>query len=238
MQFRVDNDAVVEHTNRLEKMHKSDFPLAVRGTLNSMAFDVKQNTMPNKAEKEFVNRQKNFFKANSKVEMANGFNVSTMHSKVGFISLSGTNYAVDDLEQQEHGGDIKGRSFIPLDKARVSNSPNRIVSRNNRISKIKNIVKVSEAKGNNDGQKFIKSVVFAGKGGYVLTDNTLIRVDSLSRQSGKWKFKLKALYSFKKKRSVKVKKTEFMKEASEMSAEKGNRFFIEQAERRFSKAGL
>ncbi|KKN42121.1 hypothetical protein LCGC14_0716250, partial [marine sediment metagenome] len=73
--LNVNTDEVVRYSNKLEKLHRSAFPIAIRGTLNNAAFDVKQKTMPVSAEKEFVNRQPNFFKANSKVNMAKGFNV-------------------------------------------------------------------------------------------------------------------------------------------------------------------
>ncbi|MBL4809315.1 MAG: hypothetical protein JKY43_04565, partial [Phycisphaerales bacterium] len=46
VEFNVNTDAVVSLTNKLEKLHKSAFPVAVRGTLNSAAFDVKQKSMP------------------------------------------------------------------------------------------------------------------------------------------------------------------------------------------------
>src|SRR5687767_16018423 len=85
MELNINSDAVVKHTNTLEKMHRSAMPLAIRNTLNSVAFDVKKNTMPASAEREFVTRAPNFFKANSRVEMARGWNVDSMQSVVGFI---------------------------------------------------------------------------------------------------------------------------------------------------------
>jgi hypothetical protein len=87
--------------------------------LNKAAFDVKQNTMLKSAEASFVKRQPNFFKANSRVEMASGWDLDKMQATVGFNSsgLKGgsNNHAVEDLEQQERGGTIKSRSFIPTD---------------------------------------------------------------------------------------------------------------------------
>lgn len=232
MHFRVDTDEVIEFTNRLEKLNRSAFPSAVRNTLNSLAFDVKQRTMLKVTEKTFTIRQKNFFKANSRVETAKGFHVGSMKSQVGFVSLNGNNYAVDDLEQQEHGGKIDGRSFIPLAPARTSNSLNRNVSRRNRISGIKNIVKTSDSNASSQGEGFVKSVLFAGVGGHVLHKNTLFRVDKI----GDKKFKLKALYSFKKSRSVSVKKTRFMERSADITTRKSTFFFKESAEFQFNKA--
>lgn len=231
-EFRVDTDEVIGFTNRLEKLNRSAFPSAVRNTLNSLAFDVKQRTMLKMTEKTFTIRQKNFFKANSRVETAKGFSLNSMKSQVGFVSLKGNNFAVDDLEQQEHGGDIGGRSFIPLAAARTSNSLNRNVARRNRISGIRNIVKTSDSKSSNEGQGFIKSVIHAGVGGHVLHKNVLFRVDKINGR----KFKLKALYSFKKSRDVSVKKTKFMERSTEITTRKTRFFYKESAEFQFNKA--
>jgi hypothetical protein len=234
MEFRVDNDSVVEFANRLELIKKSHFPSAVKSTLNDLAFDVKLKTMPNVVEKTFINRDKNFFRAMSMVDMAKGSEVNSMVSKVGFIS-NRKNQAVDNLEQQERGGKIEGRSFIAMDAGRVSGSNKRVVSKRNQITKIKNIVNVSDSRAKTDGQKFIQSVQYAGKGGHILNKDTLFRVDNLSKLGNRWKFKLKAIHSFKKGRSVSVKSTHFMEKATKQSSVKGDDFFKKQAEKRFSK---
>lgn len=229
-------DAIVVFANKLEKLPKKAFPNAVRGTLNSLAFDVKKNTMPRSA-KRFVNRDKNFFKANSRVEMARGTNVNSMESIVGFRSLGGTNTAVENLEKQETGGIIPGRSFMPTDAARVSKSKKRKVSRKNRISGIKKIVHVAKTPGKTDGQKFIRSVVEAGKGGHILKENMLFRVDRLSRTGSKWKFRLTAIYSFSKGRSAKIRKaTHFMKKATDKTYQKVEKIWIKEAQRQFDRA--
>lgn len=235
IEFNVNTDSTVVLTNKLEKLHRAAFPNAVRGTLNSLAFDVKSKTMPEQVQKDFVNRQKNFFKANSRVEKAVGFNVDNMSSAVGFKSLGKKNKAVDDLEQQERGGVIGGRSFVPMDSSRVSRSSKRNVSKRNRISGIKNIVKTKEMPGSSKGVKLIKAVTLAERGGYVLTDNALMRVENLKRKSGRWKFKLKAIYSFKKDRTVKIKATHFMKKATEITAKKIDKIYFDEAERQFNK---
>jgi hypothetical protein len=189
-ELNINTDAVVKFANKLEQMNRSALPVAVRTALNSAAFDVKQRTMPQEAHSNFVNRSKNFFKANSKVEMAQGFNVNTMRSTIGFVSkgLSGkNNFAVKDLEGQEHGGKLGGKTFIPLRPAR-GGSGNKLVKPANRLSSIKNIVDAKNARGVNSRQKFIKSAVHAGRGGYVLADykgkQILWRVNSMERTNG------------------------------------------------------
>jgi len=234
--INVNNDAVVNLTNKLEKLHKSAFPVAVRTSLNSAAFDVKKSTMP-KSAKRFQNRDKKFFKSNSSVDMAKGFNTKSMASTVGFVSRRGKNQAVDDLEQQERGGTIKGRSLIAMDSARSSKSNKKKVQKKNRISTMPNVVNSRKVRGANAKQRFVKSVVKAGVGGLVLSEyrgkEILWRVRSLSRSGGK--FKLTALYSYKKGRNVSVKATHFMEKASIKSAKKLDDFYIIEGEKQIKR---
>lgn len=240
MQLNVNTTAVIEYSKKLDQMHKSALPFSIRGALNKAAFDVKQSTMPTTTSQFFRNRSKNFFKANSKVNMASGFNLSSMQSEVGFTKtgLNGeNNYAVDDLEQQERGGSIQKKGFIPLHTAR-GGSPTSLVKPNNRLSKIKNIVRAKNAKGVNDKQRFVKSVYHAGKGGYVLAKyknkEILWRVNSVNRtKSGA--FKLTPLYTFKSGRKVSVRGREFMQKASIQSGSKMEQFYIQEANRQLSK---
>ena len=236
MKINIDADEWVIYTNKLEKLPKSALPNAVRGTLNGLAFDVKKNTMPESAEKTFINRQRNFFKANSRVEMARGSNITTMKSTVGFISLGGTNTAVEDLEKQEKGGVVPGRAFIPTNLARVSKSKRRNVARRHRISGIKNIVRVDNVSGNSENQKFVKAVIEAGKGGHVLRGNMLFFVNSLKRTGSNWKFRLTAIHSFKKGRKARIAKaTHFMEKAVDKTVKKADDIYFKEAERQFLK---
>lgn len=235
MRLDVNTDAVVKFANKLEQLNRSAFPVAVRGTLNGAAFDVKTNTMPKTASEIFTQRKPNFFKATSRVEKAAGFDVNTMKSTVGF---QGNQQAVDDLEQQEKGGKIGSRSFIPMTPARVGNAKNKVIRSNARLSKMK-FVDARKAKGKNDRQKFVKSVHHAGAGGNVLSEwkgkTILWRVNSLKRNE-EGGLKLTPLYSFVKGRAVQIKKTNFMEKASLQSAAKMEQLFIKEANRQFAKA--
>lgn len=234
--FNINSDEVVIHANRLEQISKSAFPVSIRTVLNKAAFDVKTKTMPMQAKNAFINRSQNFFKANSRVEQAQGFKVEGMKATIGFTetSLKGDhNYAVKDLEQQERGGTIRKRAFIPTEKAR-GGSHSKLVKPGNRLSRINKVVDVSKAKGKNEKEKFIKSVLYAGKGGYVLAQrngkSVLWRVNSLNRTAA-GSFKLTELYSYKKGRNIRInKETAFMRKASLASAAKMNNWFKEQAE--------
>lgn len=230
MEFDINMDAAVVFTNQLEKMHRSALPVAVRETLNGAAFDVKMNTMPDEAEDAFVIRKKNFFKAKSSVDRAKGFDISSMEAVVGFI---GDDQAVKDLEAQEHGGEIEGRSFIPMDTARSGNSHDNQVRPSNRITTVKNIINSNTMEGKSAKQQFVNAVSKAGKGGFVLGNNdkqTLFRVKNDGRD-----FKLTPLFSYEKGRDVSVSKTEFMQTATEKSAQELNSIYQKQAEKQIER---
>lgn len=224
----VNSDGIVWFTNQLEKMHQSAFPNAVRGTLTSLAFDVKTNTMPKQANDTFTTRNKTFFKANSKVEKATGFNVNSMSSVVGFYPNNSTknSKAVEELEQQEFGGVIKDRELIPLEGSRITGKRNRKVQTKNRLSKLKaRQIKKSTKKS------FVKDVHKVGKGGYIRTDKSILQVSSIRKNV----FKFKRIYKINNSKSVKIDSTGFMKKASIKSMAKSELIYIKEAQRQFER---
>lgn len=240
--LKIDSKELIGFTNRLEKMRRYDLPLAVRGTLNKAAFNLKQVSMPASAAKHFEKRKPNFFKANSRVQMAGGFKVNEMKSVVGFVSLAAKeNYkSVLELKQQEHGGTIGDRDFIPMDDARTGESSSKMVAAPNRIKKINlgSVVHAKDMKGGSRKQKFLAAAVKAGRGGYVtsgLKRQILRRINSVRYIKGKTVVKSKALYDYDKNRSVKIESTYFMREASLQSASRLNQYYIQEAQRRFAK---
>jgi len=209
MKLNINTDAIVIHTNKLEKLSRSALPNAVRGTLNSLAFDVKSNTMPRSATR-FNKRKKNFFKSQSTVKMAKGFNVSSMESTVGFMSKSKkSGGAVDDLEAQEHGGIIRNREYIPVKTARTGKSNKRMVQKRNRLGNIRNLVHANKMGSKNQGSNFAMAVRRAGKGGFVQSklkgkDVTMVwRVDSTIRKKN-GNFKITPVYIVNKSKTVKA----------------------------------
>lgn len=230
MQLDINTDAAIVFSDILEKIGKSALPNAVRETLSKTALDVKQKTMPKTAETEFVNRSKNFFKANSVVDFAKGKDINSMQAAVGFNSqkLKGqSNFAVKDLEQQEYGGKIDGKSFIPLEPARVSKSYSKNVRANARISNLK-FINAKNQKGKTKEQKFTAAVFKAGVGGNVLGstkkgENIIWKVQRLYKSG---KPKLIPLYDYQKSRKISVKKTNFMSKSAEVSQKKMNSIYV------------
>lgn len=233
MIYEIDSSAVDKYAEKLATLHKSALPTAIRNTLNKAAFNVKQGTLADSAKKNFVNRDKNFFKANSTVKMATGWDIAKMQSEVGMIEkgLQGgsNNYAIKDLEQQEHGGKIDGKSFIAMRGARTGKNTNKKVRSNARMGTIpSNVTPINRRSGASRSQQFIRAAMYAIKNsdGYVLGHQTkgggrtLWKVDSVSINVKSRRMRIKAtpLYNVKKDRSVKVKATHFMEEAAMKSA--------------------
>jgi hypothetical protein len=235
MQLNINSDELVKFTNRLERLSKNDVPRVIKKTLDKVAMDVKKTTMPKTASQEFTTRRANFFKANSRVEFSKSSrNMNDLYSTVGFVPLSGTNKAVDDLEQQEHGGQIGGRSFVPLDQARVGRSYSRNVQAKNRLSNLNNIASARSNRARSRKARFIRTAIHVGQGGVFISErNIVFRVDKIKRFRGErnTSLKLTPLYSYKRGRSVRVDKTKFMERSSLESAQKLNDTFIDEAQK-------
>lgn len=244
MNIKIDTSKLHAHAMTMSGIGKYTFPNAIRATLNSLAFDVKTVTIEKSASNSFTRRKKNFFKANSRVETAKGSTVSSMKSMVGMVSSglhnSDTNYAVRDLEQQEHGGTINSKALIPKDEARIGNSHDKMVATGARIETIKKRNTISSlhsqlsGKQASDKQKFMYSVKQANKNDIVIGNlpnrNGAYGVYLVMQPFNKKtkKFKLKKIYTFKHGRTVRIKTaTHFMEKASLMSMRNVDRFFRE-----------
>lgn len=241
--ININSSAVVRHTARLEKLHRSALPVAVRQTLSKTAFDVKMRTMPAQAGKNFEKREPNFFKANSKVTPAKGFDMRTMVATVGFVPLKGTNKAVDDLKQQEDGGNIGGRTFIALRDARVSGSWRKKPRARMRLADIDNkIIDSRKGKGKNSRERFTRSALHAGRGGFVLGEKKtsggsriLFEIRSVVRKGRNTVVKSKPIYAVKSGRVVIPAATHFMRNASLQSAKGMESIYIAEANKQIAK---
>lgn len=239
MQLNINTDAAVKFTNTLEKLHKSALPVAIRESLNGAAFDVKTKTMPSKAASTFISRTKGdqFFKANSKVDKATGFNVNGMIAGVGFFENKlinqSTNWAVKDLEQQEDSGIINLKTFIPTVFARQGGTKKGLVKPNFRLNKIRpKIVNANTLSGKNERQKYVIASHKAGIGGFVLYKRMLWQIKSFKANA---KIERIPIYSVTKGRNVKVKGTQFMKLASLESNKKLEGYYIAEAKKQIDR---
>lgn len=238
--FNINTSAVTGYADKLKTINRSAFPVAIRQTLNKAAYDVKTNTMPKQADR-FIHRKPTFFKANSRVEQAQGFKVDSMKAIVGFMPKpNDSSHSVEDLEQQEHGGNIKNRSFIATAKGRVNKSWRGNVAAKNRLSKIRKTIFDSKSKSLNESvkakERFVLSAIYAKKGGHVLNQShtRVLEILSVKRVKGNTQIKSRVIYSVKRNRAAKVKDTHFMLKASLDSAHKMEQYFTEIATKKIN----
>jgi hypothetical protein len=131
----VDNREVVKLALTLTEMHRSALPIAIRSTLNDLAFDVRQNTLPKGWNETFTVRNEKFLPAFSGVKKADGFDVNKMQSEVGIIKKSSKgSKAAEGLTKQEEGGQVKKPLFYTKQARGGSNS--NMVQRKNYLNKL------------------------------------------------------------------------------------------------------
>lgn len=237
--FNVNSAALSGYVAVLQHMKKSALPVAIRQTLNDMAFDTKMNTMPAEAHKDFIHRKDTFFKANSRAEVAKGFDVNTMRSQVYFKPKEmDRSHSVEDLEEQEEGTVIKhSRAFVGLATSRTNNAWNRNIRNKNRRNKMPSAVDVKNVDSKyapTEKSKYVMSAIYAASIGALVIGNKVNgrgnkmawRPDHLNRFNGDTFVVATPLFAVKKARIVKPPATHFMRDASEESLRKGDRFFI------------
>lgn len=235
MEININSDGFVVHTARLERIKKKSIVFAVKKTLNEIALDVKKNTLEKEASKVFTIRSKNFFKAQSKVIFAKGNNLDSLQSEIGMTEtgLKGQrNYSVKHLEKHEKGGNIDKSDLLALPTARKGKSKNELVRPNARLASIKNIVKTKNQQGKTKQQKFVKAVLKAGVGGYVLGsslkgENYLYKVIQLKSDLNTKTFKPKLipLYEYVKNRPINSKPKRFAEKAALKSYDSAEKIF-------------
>ena len=228
--FNINQEELIKFTKKLGKLHRSALPVAVRQTLNDVAFEAKKE-VPKIFGNKFTVRKKTFIKAHTSViKSKNTFDLKKMVTQIGVIK--GKSKAGDNLEQQERGGTIKNRDFIPLASARVGKSENKLISKRAYLTNIRGKA-AQKAFQNND---FRKAAIRAGRKGSVIFNNLLIRIDAIVK-TGRNKLFIKtiALYDYKNNRSVNIKKTPFIAPAAKKASRKIPILFKNNAEKRIKR---
>ena len=235
----VNTDNLVRYANWLEKLNKKDLPKVVAKTLSKTAMNVKKKTLPVSFGSSMIKRNKSFITSHTRVEFAKAKeNVNSIKSTVGFFPSgkqgNSGQWAVKNMLQQEEGGTIKRKEFIPLTRekggpgkgARTAGSLRKRVTKRNRLSGIR-YIKAKDVQGRNEKSKFFNAIRKAKSGGYVLSEKGILwRVKSLTGR----KPSLEALFSYEKGRTANIKKPKgFMKKASIRSSRRMNSIFIKEA---------
>lgn len=214
MKLDVNTDAAIQLTAKLEKLHRSAFPSAVRNTLNDVAFEAKK-LVPKKANQNFTVRQKNLFSRFSKVEKAKGFDVKNMVSSIG---LDGTTQPklTKGLATQETGGNIEGRKLTPHNLGRISGSYAKKVKAKNQF---KNIDKIGKVNKRVKGSKY-----FRIKNG---SKETVFEQVS--------KTKITPIYNVRKTKNTRVKPQPFIRPSAIEASKQMERIYNKNAQFQFKK---
>lgn len=209
MRLDVNVDGAIQLTARLERLNRSAFPVAVRSTLNDMAFEAKKN-IPNQAKSKFTIRQNNLFKRFSGVNKAAGYNLNNMQASVGVVD-NGKPKLAKGLATQETGGNLQGRKLIAHDKARISGSNTKKVKSKYHFSKIKIGTKNKKAPGSKYFR--IKNTVFENQGKRLIP-----------------------IYNYRLNRISRLDKKSFIKPSALKASEKALIFYKKNAEYQFNRA--
>jgi len=214
----------------LTDLHRSAFPVAIRETLNNLAFDTKKNQILKTANNIFTVRDKNFLKKFSTVKKANGFNVNSFHADAGMVGKETENF--HELEQ---GGTVDGEA-VPQLGARTSGSESKKVRTTFRFGKRK-ILRVKRGKSHNSD--FIRKAYLAKKGGQLLGRYGNVYQVTGFRKNKKDtlpKIKLKLLYKEPRGKKVDLKSHKLIETAATESInKKGERFFKVAVNKQFKK---
>lgn len=229
----IDADEVIKLTNKLEKVHRSALPSAIRNTLNNSAFEVK-NQIPIQGKKKFITRNKGFLRSFSTVDKASGFNVDSMMATAGINSKKGSQVA-EGLVSQEFGGVLNTSRLVPHDEARTSKSHMKRLRRKNWKKKI-NAHKATRAYRNHKGtknSKFVAAVMSTAKSGkeFMILENggtgMLYRVKGLKSnvRRGKLSFRVEKLFYIKSNDTAQTKGKGFILASKMIAFKKVNEFY-------------
>ena len=209
--ININSRELVAYTKKLEKLHRSNLPVAIRQTLNELAFLAKKNELPKVFNKEFINRKKTFVTSSSAFNRsANTFDISKMSSEFGMIK--GKSGAADRMHLQELGGKISNREKIAQNSVRTGRNINKRVSKKFNYSQYKNLPKgqISRTK---------QRTIFKSKKGIFMI-----------KKGGAWS----TLYLID--RPVTIKKKPFLMPTAERTAKKTPEIYGKKAEARIKKS--
>ena len=213
--FDVNNDGAIALTAKLERLHRSAFPVAVRSTLNDAAFKTK-SLVPKAAEGKFTIRQKNLYKKFIVVEKAKGFDLKAMAAVVGIDggASKGRNVA-KGLEAQELGGTVTSRKLLPMDQGRISGSFGKKLRMKNRFSKIT----IAQSNRRKPGSKYV--LIKKGSAGTVF---------DVSRKG-----KLIPVFHYRQTNKTRLNKRPVLVPSARLAATNMNRFYVANAEKQFKR---
>lgn len=236
MTIKIKSDEIAIMANRLDKMSRSDFPIAVRSTLNNMAFRMQKVEISKSAEREFDYKRTNIVSNLSWATKASGFNISKMKSEAGIVERPNRQRVARGLAAQEVGGRIQGRSTPKL-SARGGSAAKKV----RRTNQLQNNRLINARNKRRD--KYIAAASMAKQTGSLLVISTksgsaVARVVRFTRKKNNAvNIRLKWMYQLhnEDKRIEPSKTRKFIKKAYIKTMNGFNSEFMRQAERRLRK---
>jgi len=218
-------------TEALKGLHRSAYPVAVRQTLNDLAFDTKQKQLITNSNVTFTIRNKNFIKNFSKVDKADGFDVNSMVASAGMIDKG----AGKTFDLQEKGGSYSHEN-VPFNNARVGGSNRGKISKQFYF----NLPKIDRSKANRKRSKksqFVADAFMSKKLKMLFWHGgTLFRTTQFKPNKGGVDMRLKAIYTSKKGQKVNVEATNFVEKSATKSVTiNAQRFYKRAVNRQFKK---
>jgi len=230
--FNVNTEAVIGLTAKLERLNKSAFPSAGRSTLNDGAFKMKGKNILDSAKKNMDVKNPTFFKRYTGVKKANGFNVNSMFSEVGFTdkhaekAQKAVNYG---MEANEVGGtDDSGLKYYP-----ATRGSRRMVKRLMYFDKNK----VDDDQSGNTVRRAFRAKK-KGKNFFINTSKgrALIKVKSITKKAnGRIKINSQLLMMDRTVKKAKAKATHFVKEGAIITSKEMDNFYVKNAEYQFNR---
>lgn len=219
MEIKVDTTELERLSKALIQFRKSAFPSVTRSTLNDLAFETKKN-VKDLSYKQFTIRERprqNIFNTGILVDKAKFDRIESMKSRVGLNNQQFAKWGelAFKVAKQEVGGTIDKKSMIPLNTVRTSKSNAKKIMARKKLTKI-------DLKSKNKGGYF----KFKAKNGKQYIAEPIGR--------GKRR-KLRLLYTYKKGRSVRIKKRPFLIPSAIKASKKTNQFFKINARRTIAK---
>jgi hypothetical protein len=124
--FNINDQEVVVMTNKLERIHRSALPIAIRSTLNDAAFETRKLALGN-FKRQFIIRVPSFIRSHLEVHKSqNTFDITQMESECGIPQ--GKSIAGNQLKIQEIGGRLKNRN-VPTVQAREGEREKSLISK-------------------------------------------------------------------------------------------------------------
>jgi len=248
MKIVCDNSDFKRWTEKVQKISKSAYPLAVRGTLNTLAFKTAEIAKKEVLPKNFHLRNKYIQKTVQYSKCANTFDVEKMTAITGQVAKF-VGKQTDQLKKQELGGTDKPRKKYlktGLPAARTGGTIAKKIKANATMSRIESAglqtaKGINKLSGNSRQQtKQIISTTIRTKKKYAMFttmagNKVIARVTSKStrRKGAKPKANIEVLYKLQTSRSNKPRP--WLKPSADKAEKEFETEFIAQAQRQYDR---